>query len=124
MIILKNDEPMTLNRANIIKEFYNALSVPYEDFSPLMGEIIEKTKDIPITKRRLSYEDRQRIKRGEGDDIPRYEIKGYDDVVCSATFEKSIKDEFCALFAAENTGFMGWLKKQLPLLKSKYVIKE
>lgn len=87
-------------RNKLIRSVYANICTAYTFESPLMKETIEKYKDVPLTKHKLTPNERGMLKRQPSatDCIPVWEVKDYDKLVCSNEFESQLKDEFVVRF--------------------------
>ena len=84
------------DKLNVLKFIYGPLANDFLDISNEMRAAIHKYRNVPLTPYRLKGWQQTGITTGtvSEEDIPRYEVKGFDEFVCSAKFDRMLKTEF------------------------------
>ena len=80
------------NRRDFANNVYSEISAMYSFISPLMEELIEKYKDVEITKHTMNEVEARKLMDNEDyiHDIPRYEVKGDDEEVSASRFDTEL----------------------------------
>lgn len=84
------------DKLSVLKFLYGPLANDFLDISNEMKKAIETYKNVPLTRYKLRGWQQTGLSNGTitEDDIPRYEVKGFDTLVCSAKFDRQLKNEF------------------------------
>lgn len=80
----------------VLKLFYNPYYSQYLAFSPLMIALVEKYKDVPLTKYEPTDYEKKLIEENPAyaENIPEYYVPGFDRIVGGATMDGKLKNEF------------------------------
>lgn len=91
-------------KSAVLKTFYNPYYAQYLAFSPLMIELVEKYKDVPLTKYEPTDYEKKLMEENPdyAENIPEYYVPGFDRVAGGATMDGKLKNEF----------FNGWLNEE------------
>lgn len=83
------------SRQQAIKQLYTPYSNKYLDYSPLFLDIIERFKDAPLKKYKMTEADKKRVAANPDaiNDIPRYYVPVFDMKV-GYEIEWKLRDEF------------------------------
>lgn len=86
------------DKKKYVKCLYSEIN--WLEYSPLMARTIEKYKNVPLTRVKMTKWRKDRIAKNPSyaDFIPRWEVKGYDRLVSSANFVRALTAEFWEMF--------------------------
>lgn len=72
--------------------------------SETLRKAIEKYKDRTLVKHELTVSEQRAIESNSDsvENIPKYEVRGYDDYVTSVAFDKRLNDEFIQRFKSDD----------------------
>jgi len=99
------------SRKEILMKVYQNVCCQYDYFSPLFKAVLEEYKREKLTPHIRTMEELERIAKNpeEKDNIPRYEVRGFDALVTSRKFEEDIKKEFVNFYLNEEKHFVHFL---------------
>lgn len=92
------------NRKSVITTLYSPVSEYWSLYSPIVGAILEKYKDVPLTPYKPTKYILEAIKRdpSKAENVPRWEVKGYDQAVGREALENELRDEFYKLYTEDS----------------------
>lgn len=111
------------NKRDFVSKVYSPISHLWSLFSPMIGELMEKYKNIPITKHKMTEVEKRKLEKNPDyiNDIPKYEVKGYDRAVSNSRMDRYLSDEFYSLFYNADETVIKFVNKFHP---DYYVVKE
>lgn len=120
MIIVKNRNTGHIinirNKRDLIYKVYSSVSTLWNLYSPFMGQILEKYKNVPITKHEMTESEKRKLENNPdyANDIPKYEVKGYDREVSNSRIDKMLSLEFYLLFLDNSKTVIDFINKFHP----------
>lgn len=111
------------NKRDFVSKVYSPISPLWSLFSPMIGELMEKYKNVPITKHKMTEVEKRKLEKNPDyiNDIPKYEVKGYDKAVSNSRMDQYLAKEFCSLFNNADETVIKFVNKFHP---DYYVVKE
>lgn len=102
---------------------YSPVSPLWSIFSPMIGRVMKKYENMPITKHKITEVEKRRLEKNPDyiNDIPKYEVKGYDRVVSNSRMDNRLSEEFYSLFYDMDEIVIKFINKFHP---DYYVVKE
>lgn len=104
------------NKRDIIYKVYSSVSTLWNLYSPFMGYTLEKYKDVPITEHKMTDSERRKLKNNPDyiNDIPKYEVRGYDKEVSNSRMDRMLSLEFYFLFLDGSKTVIDFINKFHP----------
>lgn len=111
------------NKRDFVSKVYSPISPLWSLFSPMIGKLMEKYKNTPITKHKMTEVEKRKLEKNPDyiNDIPKYEVKGYDRAVSNSRMDRYLSDEFYSLFCNADETVIKFVNKFHP---DYYVVKE
>lgn len=97
----ENNELVRLgSRRTIISQLYSPAYEYWTFYSPIINEILEKYKDVPLTPYIPTKAICESLIRNpeKAEFVPRWEVKGYDKEVSDERIERKLRDEFYQMY--------------------------
>lgn len=112
-----------VDKKDFVCKIYSPISPFWSLFSPMIGELTEKYKDVPITEHKMTEVEKRKLEKNPDyiNDIPKYEVKGYDKAVSNSRMDQYLAKEFCSLFNNGDETVIKFVNKFNPDF---YVVKE
>lgn len=110
------------DRRAVLAALYAPCKNDFLEYSKIMKETVEKYKDVPLTIHQMTKFEESRVNADESawEDIPMYEVLGFDKEVSSDNFEQRLRDEFFERFANDDTKIISFINKYNPKYKAVY----
>lgn len=112
-----------VDKKDFVCKVYSPISHLWSLFSPMIGKLMDKYKNTPITKHKMTEVEKRKLEKNPDyiNDIPKYEIKGYDRAVSNSRMDRYLSDEFYSLFCNADETVIKFVNKFHP---DYYVVKE
>lgn len=107
-------------RKDAIVLLYSPIASFYSLVSPKVGQILEKYKNRPLVKHKITNLEKKKLAQNPDyiNDIPKYEIKGYDKEVSKSRLDRELATEFYNLFQSGNEIIVKFINKFHPEYKA------
>lgn len=115
-----NEEVKIPNRRAFAQYVYTDIAFMYGFVSPLLKEIADKYKDEEITEHIITAKEAKTLVENSDyiQDIPKFEVKGYDEEVSASRLDRQIGEEAYNAFLNNDTTLLGLINKNHPTLKA------
>ena len=89
-------------------------------YSKIIQEAIEYYKDVPLTEHVMTDGEKRKVEKNPDaiNDIPKWEIKGYDEFVSNERLDRRISTEFYARFMTGDKKIVEIINNYHPILKA------
>lgn len=89
-------------------------------YSKIIQEAIEYYKDVPLTEHVMTDVEKRKVAKNPNAmfDIPKYEIKGYDEFVSNERLDRRISTEFYARFMTGDKEIVELINKHHPAFRA------
>lgn len=103
-------------RRAIISALYSPCYEYWSFYSPIILGLIEKYKDVPLTKYEPSKYMAKMLKDNpsKAETIPRWEVKGYDQLVGDQRIENRLRDEFYRMYQQDDISVVDFVNEYNP----------
>lgn len=115
-------EIQLVNRRDIMAMVYSPIAIIYQlNYSKIMQEAIEYYKDVPLTEHEITESEKRKLAENPDYalDIPKWEIKGYDDFVSNERLERRLTAEFYGRFMSGDRELIKMINAFHPVFKAR-----
>ena len=90
-------------------------------YSKIMQDAIEYYKDVPLTEHVMTDVEKRKVAKNPDaiNDIPKWEIKGYDEFVSNERLDRRISTEFYARFMTGDKKIVEIINNYHPILRAR-----
>lgn len=90
-----------IDKYSTMKALFSPVSSAYNYYSPTINNLIQKYGNNPLVPHKITPYEQTRLKYDSDfiNDIPRFDVVGYDKIISHEHFERKLRDEFYYLYS-------------------------